>query len=43
MSQPEGYLMAKDLLEKEYGDPHKVTAAYMDELRSWKILKAGNV
>ena len=43
MPQPDGYLLAKDLLEKEYGDPHKVTSAYMKELNSWKTIRAGNV
>ena len=43
MTQPDGFLMAKDLLEKEYGDPHKVTSAYMKELKSWKTLKSGDV
>ena len=43
MSQPDGFLMAKDLLDKEYGDPHKVTSAYMKELKSWKTLKTGDV
>ena len=43
MPQPDGYLLAKDLLEKEYGDPHKVTSAYMRELDSWKTIRTGNV
>ena len=43
MPQPDGYILAKELLEKEYGDPHKVTSAYMRELDSWKIIRSGNV
>ena len=43
MPQPDGYHLAKELLEKEYGDPHKVTSAYMKELKSWKTIRAGDV
>ena len=43
MPQPDGYVMAQELLEKEYGDPHKVSSAYMKELRSWKPINAGDV
>lgn len=43
MPQPDGFNTAKALLKKEYGDPHKVSAAYMTELRVWKTITAGNV
>ena len=43
MPQPEGFKLAKELLKKEYGNPHKVTAAYMKELRTWQTIKAGDV
>ena len=43
MPLPEGYYLAKELLQKEYGDPHKVTAAYMKELRTWKPIKGNDV
>ena len=43
MSQPDGFLLAKKLLEKEYGDPHRITSAYMKELNSWKPIKSGDV
>ena len=43
MPQPDGYNMAMELLQKEYGDPHKVSSAYMKELRSWKPIPSGDV
>ena len=43
MPQPDGYIMAKELLQKEYGDPHKVSSLYMKELRSWKPINSGDV
>ena len=43
MAQPDGFLLAKKLLEKEYGDPHRITSAYMKELSSWKPIKSGDV
>ena len=43
MSQPDGFILAKKLLEKEYGDPHKVMSAYMKELNSWRTIKSGDI
>ena len=43
MPQPDGFNLAKDLLAKEYGDPHKVTAAYMKELNTWKVIRTGDL
>ena len=43
MPQPDGYNLAKDLLAKEYGDPNKVTAAYMKQLNSWKVIRPGDL
>ena len=39
MEPDEGYLEARRLLEKEYGDPYKVSSAYMRKLTSWPTLK----
>ena len=35
----EGYLEARRLLEKEYGDPYKVSNAFLQKLFSWSIIK----
>ena len=43
MPQPDGFNTAKELLTKEYGEPHKVTAAYMKELRAWQTIPPNNV
>ena len=37
MEPDEGYLEARRLLEKEYGDPYKVSSAYMRKLNGWPI------
>ena len=34
-----GYKKAKELLEKRFGDPHRVLSAYRKELRLWKSIK----
>ena len=39
MEPDEGYTEAWRLLEKEYGDPYKVSSAYMRKLTSWPTLK----
>ena len=39
MEPDEGYLEARRLLEKEYGDPYKVSSAYMRKLTTWPTLK----
>lgn len=35
MDSSEGYKEAKRLLEKEYGDPFKISMAYVDKALSW--------
>ena len=35
----EGYVEARRLLEKEYGDPYKVSNAFLQKLLSWSIIK----
>ena len=35
----EGYKEARRLLQKEYGDSHKVSPAYMKKLTEWPFLK----
>ena len=37
-----GYQKAKLLLERHYGDPHQILAAYRKEIRSWPSLKNRN-
>lgn len=37
-----GYILAKQLLEKRFGDPHRILAAYRKELRSMSQLKPGD-
>ena len=39
MNPAEGYKHARDLLQKEYGDPYKVSMAYVDKVLSWPIVK----
>ena len=39
MEPDEGYMEARRLLEKEYGDPYKVSSAYMGKLTSCPALK----
>jgi hypothetical protein len=39
MEPSEGYLTARDLLDKEYGDPYKVSMAYVNKLLNWPIVK----
>ena len=35
----EGYAEARKLLEKEYGEPYKVSNAFMQKLSSWPVIK----
>ena len=35
----EGYTEARKLLQKEYGDPYKVSNAFMQKLSSWPVIK----
>ena len=35
----EGYVEARKLLEKEYGDPYKISNAFMQKLSNWPIIK----
>ena len=35
----EGYTEARKLLEKEYGDPYKISNAFMQKLSNWPIIK----
>ena len=35
----EGYPEARKLLEKEYGEPYKVSNAFMQKLSSWPVIK----
>ena len=35
----EGYEEARKFLEKEYGDPYKVSTAYMQKLSNWPFIK----
>ncbi|XP_068235569.1 uncharacterized protein [Palaemon carinicauda] len=39
MSSSEGYTTARNLLSQEYGDPYKVSMAYIKKLISWSALK----
>ena len=39
MEPDEGFKEARRLLQKEYGDPYKVSTAYMKRLTEWPILK----
>ena len=36
-----GYKMAKALLERHYGNPHRIMAAYRREIKTWPPLKPG--
>ena len=35
-----GYREARELLQKEYGDPYKVSMAYVEKVLSWLIIKS---
>ena len=38
----EGFKYAKYLLEKVYGDPHKIQATYRKEIKQWSQIKFGD-
>ena len=38
----EGYKHAKYLLDKVYGDPHKILASYRKEVKNWQPVKFGD-
>ena len=38
----DGYFYAKQLLEKRYGDHHRILGEYRKQLREWKPLRAGD-
>jgi hypothetical protein len=40
MDASRGYNKARELLQKHYGDPYKISAAYMDAILSWPPVKA---
>ena len=37
-----GYAHAKDLLYKQFGDPHRILNAYINELKQWRQIKPGD-
>ena len=39
MDHTTGYYEAMSLLEKEYGDPYKISVAYIDKILSWPNIK----
>ena len=38
----EGYKIVKMLLEKRYGDPHRLLESYRKEIKEWQQLKLGD-
>ena len=40
MTPTKGYHEARTLLDKEYGDPYKVSVAYIDKILSWSQIKS---
>ncbi|XP_068238416.1 uncharacterized protein [Palaemon carinicauda] len=42
MNVSEGYIEAKRLLDKVYGDPYKVSMAYIDKLTKWPQVRGDN-
>ncbi|XP_068245375.1 uncharacterized protein [Palaemon carinicauda] len=42
MNASEGYIEAKRLLDKVYGDPYKVSMAYIDKLTKWPQVRSDN-
>lgn len=38
-----GYTVAKDLLEKHFGNESKITAAYVEKIIGWPSVKAEDV
>lgn len=43
MAPDRGYDMAKYLLEQHFGDEYKTTAAYMEKMLNWPLVKAEDV
>ena len=43
MSVENGYDAARALLKKEYGDPYKVSNAYLNKVLKWAVMKHDNV
>ncbi|XP_072770150.1 uncharacterized protein [Nerophis lumbriciformis] len=43
MPPERGYEMAKYLLEKHFGDQYQITAAYMDKVFNWPLVKSEDV
>ena len=39
MDETQGYMTARSLLQKEYGDPYKIASAYMNKIQNWPNLK----
>ena len=39
MSPDEGYLEARRLLQKEYGDPYKISTAYLNKILQWSPIR----
>ena len=39
MDPIKGYNRAKELLDKEYGDPYKVSVSYVNKVVSWPVIK----
>ena len=42
MEPSSGYIESKKLLEEKYGDPYKVSNAYLSKVTNWPILKSGD-
>ncbi len=37
-----GYMEARRLLDKDYGDPYKLSMVYIQKIQEWSTLKAGD-
>ena len=42
MEPDSGYIESKRLLEEKYGDPYKVSNAYLTKVTNWPIIKSGD-
>ena len=43
MAPDRGYTTAKQLLEEHFGNEHKITAAYMEKVENWSVIKHEDV
>ena len=43
MDSSEGYREARNLLEKQYGNPERIATAYLDKIQEWPVITGDNI